>query len=92
MERMPCGETWANAVWFRLGVIAYTFLIRFRRLACPGAWARHAIATLQWTLVQVAGRIIHHAGQVVLRLVVDAERLALFRGIRWQCWALTGVI
>lgn len=32
-----------------------------------------------------AGRIIHHAGQVVLRLVVYAERLALFRGIRRQC-------
>ena len=91
MERMPCGETWANAVWFRLGVIAYNLLIGFRRLACPGAWARHTIATLRWTLVQVAGRIIHHAGQVVLRLVVDAERLALFRGIRRQCWALTGV-
>ena len=50
---MPCGETWANAVWFRLGVIAYNLLIGFRRLACPGAWARHTIATLQWTLVQV---------------------------------------
>jgi hypothetical protein len=25
---------------------------------------------------------------VVLKLVVDAETLALFRGIRRQCWAL----
>jgi hypothetical protein len=29
-------------------------------------------------------------GQVVLRLVVDATMLACFRGIRRQCWALTG--
>lgn len=91
LERVPCGETWANAVWFRLGVIAYNLVIGFKRLACPTAWARHTIATLRWTLVQVAGRIVRHAGQVVLKLVIDAETLALSRGIRRQCWALTEV-
>ena len=90
LERVPCGETWANAVWFRLGVIAYNLLVGFRRLACPPAWARHTISTLRWRLLQVAGRIVRHGGQVVLRLVVEAERLALLRGIRQQCWAMTG--
>jgi len=90
LERVPCGESWASAVWFRLGVIAYNLVIGFRRLACPAAWARHTIATLRWTLVQVAGRIVRHAGRVGLKLVVDAETLALLRGIRRQCWALRG--
>lgn len=90
LERVPCGETWANAVWFRLGVIAYNLLVGFRRLACPPAWARHTISTLRWRLLQVAGRIVHHGGQVVLRLVVEAERLALLRGIRHRCWTLSG--
>jgi Transposase DDE domain group 1 len=89
-ERMPCGESYANAVWFRLGVIAYNLLVGLKRLACPHAWTRHTISTLRWMLLQVAGRIVHHAGQVVLRLVVEAERLALLRGIRQQCWALSG--
>jgi hypothetical protein len=91
LERVPCGETWANAVWFRLGVIAYNLFIGFRRLACPAAWARQTLATLRWTLVQVAGRIVRHAGQVGLRLVVEADTLTLFRGIRRQCWALREV-
>lgn len=90
LERVPCGETWANAVWFRLGVIAYNLVVGFRRLACPPAWARHTISTLRWRLLQVAGRIVRHGGQVVLRLVVEAERLGLLRGIRRQCWAMTG--
>lgn len=90
LERVPCGETGANAVWFRRGVIADNLVIGVKLLTCPTAWARHTIATLRWTLVQVAGRIVHHAGQVVLKLVVDAATLARFRNIRRQCWALTG--
>lgn len=90
-QGVPCGGTWANAVWCRLGVIAYSMVIGFKRLACPTAWGRHTIATLRWRLVQVAGRIVRHAGQVVLKLVIEAGMLALFQGIRRQCWALRGV-
>jgi hypothetical protein len=81
MEQMPCGESWTNAVVFRIGVLAYNLFIGFKRLACPSAWASQTIATVRWTLVQVAGRILHHAGQVVLRLVLDAEALAWWRTI-----------
>jgi hypothetical protein len=32
-QRVPCGEPWATAVWFRLGVIAYHLVVGCRRLA-----------------------------------------------------------
>jgi hypothetical protein len=35
MERMPCGQTEANAIFFRIGVIAYNLFIGFKRLSCP---------------------------------------------------------
>lgn len=89
MERMPCGETWANAVLFRLGVIAYNLLVGFRRLACPAAWACHTMATIRWKLIQLAGRIVRHAGQWVLKLVVDADLLGVLHGIRARCMALS---
>ncbi len=88
LERLPCGESYANAVFFRIGVLAYTLFIGFKRLACPAAWAQHTIATVRWKLIQVAGRLVRHAGQVLLRLVVDAGTLALFQQIRHQCFAL----
>ena len=88
LERMPCGESHANAVFFRIGVLAYNLFIGFKRLACPAAWAQHTIATVRWRLVQLAGRIVRHAGRLILRLVVDAGTLALFRQIRQQCFAL----
>lgn len=88
MAQMPCGESGANAVFFRIGVLAYNLFIGFKRLACPAAWAPQTIATVRWKLVQVAGRILRHAGQVVLRLVLDAEALACWRTIRQRCWVL----
>lgn len=89
LEQMPCGQFGANAVFFRLGVLAYNLFIGFKRLACPEAWARHTIATVRWKLIQMAGRIVRHAGQVILRLVADAGLLALCQGIRARCWALS---
>jgi len=89
MERMPCGQTHANAVFFRIGVIAYNLFIGFKRLSCPESWAKHTIATFRWKMVQVAGRIVKHAGEVVLKLMIDLEKLELFRGIRKKAFELS---
>lgn len=55
MERMPCGQTYANAVFFRIGIIAYNLFIGFKRLSCPESWVKHTIATFRWKMLQVAG-------------------------------------
>jgi len=88
LDRMPCGQSFANAVFFRIGVIAYNLFLGFKRLSCPQAFWHHTIATFRWKLIQVAGRIVHHAGQLILKLVLDAEKLLLFRSIRRRCFEL----
>jgi hypothetical protein len=40
-------------------------------------------------MVQVAGRIVKHAGEVVLKLMIDSEKLELFRGIRRKSFELS---
>jgi len=89
MERMPCGQTHANAVFFRIGVIAYNLFIGFKGLSCPESWAKHTIATFRWKMVQVAGRIVKHAGETVLKLMIDLEKLELFKGIRRKSFELS---
>jgi hypothetical protein len=88
LEPLPCGESGAPAVFCRIGVQAYNLFMGVTRLACPAAWASQPIATGRWTLVQVAGRILRPAGQVVERLGLEAEALAGWRRIRPRCWAL----
>lgn len=89
MERMPCGEGYANAVFFRIGMIAYNLFIGFKRLSCPLAWERHTIATIRWKLIQVAGRIVRHAGRVILKLVMEKDMLVLFHRIRQKSFELS---
>ena len=89
MERMPCGQSYANAVFFRIGVIAYNLFIGFKRLSCPESWMKQTIATFRWKMVQIAGRIVKHAGKTVLKLKIDLETLELFKGIRRKSFELS---
>jgi len=89
MERMPCGQSYANAVFFRIGVLAYNLFIGFKRLSCPESWMKQTIATFRWKMVQVAGRIVKHAGETVLKLMIDLQKLELFREIRKRSFELS---
>jgi Transposase DDE domain group 1 len=89
MERMPCGQSYANAVFFRMGVIAYNLFIGFKRLSCPESWMKQTMATFRWKMVQVAGRIVKHAGEMILKLMIDLEKLELFRKIREKSFELS---
>jgi hypothetical protein len=89
MERMPCGQSYANAVFFRIGILAYNLFIGFKQLSCPESWMKQTIATFRWKMVQVAGRIVKHAGELVLKLMIDLEKLELFRGIRKKAFELS---
>jgi len=40
-------------------------------------------------MVQVAGRIVKHAGEMVLKVMIDPEKLELFKGIRKKSFELS---
>ncbi|MEO5358630.1 MAG: transposase [Nitrospirae bacterium YQR-1] len=63
-------------------VIAYNLFVGFKRLSCPESWSKHTIGTLRWKMIQVAGRIVSHAGQVILKLAVGIKQLGIFEEIR----------
>jgi len=88
MEWMPCGETYANAVFFRIGVIAYNLFIAMKLLALP-PWCRtFTIQTVRWRLYQVAGAVVRHAHQLLLKLKAPLDKIELFRKFRVKCYEL----
>lgn len=68
MERMPCGDFGANAVFFRIGVLAYN-LYKFFQAAClPESWRTHQVQTVRWRLYGLAGKVVRHAREVILKV------------------------
>ena len=83
MERMPCGTLEANAVFFRIGALAYNLFCLFKRHVLPRGWQKHQVETLRWRLYQAAGKVVAHAGRLYLK--VAARLFTLFEEIRTRC-------
>jgi len=72
----PCGRFGANAAWYRLSLLTYNVLSVLKSLALPPALSTARPKRLRFTLFTLAGRLVTHAGQLVLRVSAAAERLA----------------
>ena len=84
MERMPCGQYEANAVFFRIGTVAYNLFRLFVLNTLGTSWHRHQVQTVRWRLYQIAGKIVFHGGQVFLKL--RRGLCHLFTDIRLRIW------
>ncbi len=84
MERMPCGQFEANAVFFRIGVMAYNIYRLFILKTLNKSWHRHQVQTVRWRLYQIAGKIVLHGGQVFLK--VRRRFCQLFNDVRLRIW------
>ena len=71
----PCGRFGANAAWYRLSLLTYNVLSAMKSLALPAHLSAARPKRLRFALFSLAGRLITHAGQFVLRISAEAERL-----------------
>ena len=84
MERMPCGQYEANAMFFRIGTLAYNLFRLFTLKTLSPSWHRHHVQTVRWRLYQIAGKIVFHGGQIFLK--VQRRLCRLFADIRLRIW------
>ena len=84
MERMPCGQSAANAMFFRIGAVAYNICRLFVLKTLSVGWHRHQVQTLRWRLLQTAGKVVDHANRVYLK--VNRRLHGLFDEIRLRIW------
>ena len=84
MERMPCGQFEANAVFFRIGVLAYNVSRLFVLKTLDACWYRHQVQTLRWKLYQTAGKVVFHGRSIWLK--VRRQVRGLFAEIRARSW------
>ncbi len=84
MERMPCGQFEANAVFFRIGVLAYNVSQLFVFNTLDESWHRHQVQTLRWKLYSTAGKIVFRGRNVWLK--VRRHLQDQFVQIRLKSW------
>ena len=84
MERMPCGQFEANAVFFRIGVLAYNIGRLFILFTMDESWHRHQVQTLRWKLYGTAGKIVFHGRSVYLKVSRSMQKV--FAGVRLRSW------
>ncbi len=71
----PCGRFGANAAWYRVSLLTYNVLSAMKSLALPAPLSAARPKRLRFALFTLAGRILTHAGRLVLRISEEAERV-----------------
>jgi hypothetical protein len=76
---MPCKYFGANAAWLRLAVISHNVLTALKRLALPAELMRARPKRLRFLIFNTAGRLVHHARQVMLRVAASVKAIRGWR-------------
>lgn len=84
MERMPCGQTKANAMFFRIGALSYNIHRLFLMKTLDKSWRKHQVQTTRWRLYQTAGKVVDHSNRIFLK--VRRSYYNLFEAIRLKTW------
>lgn len=82
MRHMPCGQFEGNAAWFRIGALAYNLFLTQQEFGLPPELQSATIETVRWRFYQVAGRLVKHARQLILRVATDAITFAAMLKLR----------
>lgn len=87
LDKLPCGELFANAAFFQIGLLAYNLMQTFKRNALPEGWKTFAIKNLRFRLLCQAARVVSHAGYITMKLASAFPFFEIFEKARWAVLA-----
>ena len=67
LKYLPTSVFEANAFYFQIGVLAYNLFVLFKE-TLQKSWQRHTIQTLRYKLYNIAGKVITHARETILKV------------------------
>jgi len=75
--RLPSGGFGENAAWWWITVLAFNLNTAMKRLALGESWTTRRMKAIRFCVINLPGRIIEHARQIVIRLVKDHPSFVL---------------
>jgi hypothetical protein len=79
LKYLPTSDFTGNAFYFSIGVLAYNLFVLFKE-TLKESWQRYTIQTLRYKLYNIAGKVITHARQTILK--VNEQFIELLEDIR----------
>jgi hypothetical protein len=67
LKYLPTSHFKANALYFHIGTLAYNLFMLFKRILHT-SWQKHTIQTIRYKLYHIAGKVITHARQTILKV------------------------
>jgi hypothetical protein len=87
--QLPSGDFGENAAWWWIMILAFNLNVIMKRLVLGEGWTRRRMKALRFNLIDVAGTLLHHAGQFVIKLSAAADVYRKLQDIRRLIYALS---
>jgi len=86
LKSLPTSDFTGNAFYFSIGVLAYNLFVLFKE-TLEKSWQHHTIQTLRYKLYNIAGKVITHARQTILK--VNTPFVDMLNSIRKKSYAIS---
>jgi len=75
--KLPSGNFGENAAWWWATVLAFNLNAAMKKFALGPSWAAKRMKAIRFSMINLPGRIIEHARQLIIRLVKDHPSFTL---------------
>jgi hypothetical protein len=86
--RLPSADFGENAAWWGIMILAFNLNTAMKQLVLKGSWMTKRMKALRFSLINLPGRIIDHARELVIRLVKSHPSLKMLLDARERIMAL----
>jgi len=86
LKSLPTSDFTGNAFYFSIGILAYNLFVLFKE-TLEKSWQHHTIQTLRYKLYNIAGKVITHARQTILK--VNTQFVDMLDSIRQKSYAIS---
>ena len=83
IDHLPSSDFIANAFYFQIVVLAYNLFLLFKK-TLQQSWQKHTIQTLRYKLYNIAGKVVTHSRQMILK--VQQEYVEMLTAIRQKIY------
>jgi len=83
MSYLPSSNLQANAFYFYIGTMAYNLFLLFKQIL-DSSLQKHTVKTIRYKLYNIAGKVISHARDTILK--VNDEFIQLLQNIRQRAY------